>query len=355
VTEAPRTPPLATSMARLRARIADIPGELERAVATGAEMAPFDGARPVVATGAGGSEGPARVLAAALRANGRPARFEPLSAFAADEDVLSMDPCGSELVVVSQGLSPNARIALRCAHRFARATVLTSVSSLEGDARDDGWAADTGRPLMPLRLMRHGPTEENGLLVRVVGPAAATLAALRLAGYAPPPDLADHYRRSFDDAQALLKAAPIATEPHRDPSTQTLAFLTAGHHARFAFGFRWKMLEACGVVDPPVWDVLQFAHGPFQQIYERPMLLCALERPGDAPLFDRLEALLVRERHRLLRFRATLPSPWSFFEHDAHTNALALALLELRPVELERWPGQGADGPLYEFTGERER
>jgi hypothetical protein len=80
-------------------------------------------------------------------------------------------------------------------------------------------------------------------------------------------------------------------------------------------------------------------------------VLCALERRSDADLVARLERLLVDGRHRLLRARASLPSPWCFFEHDAFVNALALELLGDRDLELSSWPGQGADGPLYDFDG----
>jgi hypothetical protein len=127
--------------------------------------------------------------------------------------------------------------------------------------------------------------------------------------------------------------------------------VTAGSYLALAHGLRWKLLEASGIPDPPVWDVLQFAHGPFQQMYGRPMLLCALECPGAAPLFDRLERILVPGRHALVRLAATLPAPWCWFEHDAQLNALTLALLAARPVDLARWPGQGADGELYAWDG----
>jgi creatinine amidohydrolase len=301
----------------------------------------------VLTTGAGASEGPARLCATALETRGVSARFEPLSAFAIEGDLEGLALERSRLVVFSQGLCPNARVALRLARRCAGVTVVTaltpSATAPQGssgralaEARDDGAV-----------VVRHPPEDESGLLVRVLGPAAASLVALRLGGLVPPMTLAMRHQETARRATAhVAEVLPPFLARHAAPG---LAFVTVGASRRLAHGLRWKLLEAAGVADPPVWDVLQFAHGPFQQVFERPTLLCALERPGDAPLLDRLERMLVPERHLLLRSRSSLDGPFAFFEHDAFADALALALVGDRDVEIGRWPGHGVDAPLYGF------
>ncbi len=344
--------PIESGSALLAERIARAPDELQELLETEAPSGSLHGPGPVITTGAGASEGPARVLAATLRAGGTPARFEPLSAFASERERTRMVATNAELVLVSQSLSPNARLALRRASLFRAFTVVTSVSP-------DAHAPPLSAPALlataanaGARIVTHGPKEEPGLLVRVLGPVSATLAVLRLAGATPPGELVERYRQSYELGKTRSEALGLSCGEHPGGGAQTIAFLTAGSGASFAHGHRWKLLEACAAADPPVWDVLQFAHGPFQQIYERPMLLLGLERLGDEPLFERFYSLLVPERHRFLRVQATLPEPWSFFEHDAQLNALALTLLALRPRDLMSWPGQGADGPLYDFTGD---
>ena len=56
-----------------------------------------------------------------------------------------------------------------------------------------------------------------------------------------------------------------------------MAFVTSGQFGEAYHGPRWKWLEALFVAEPACWDVLQVAHGAFQQFYEEPMLLVCLE------------------------------------------------------------------------------
>ncbi|MBM4376887.1 MAG: hypothetical protein FJ095_17530 [Deltaproteobacteria bacterium] len=304
---------------------------------------------PVVTTGAGASEGPARLCAAALEARGGQASFEPLSSFATGADLERIELHRAKLVIVSQGLCPNARVALRVARRFDSITVLTAVTpSIAAPPGSPPRALAEAREVGAM-IVRHPPAEESGLLVRVLGPAAASLVALRLGGLTPPNTLAERHLESRRAATAHLAEALLPfLARHAAPA---LAFVTVGASRHLAHGLRWKLLEAAGVADPPVWDVLQFAHGPFQQIFEQPTIVCALERPGDGPLLDRLERMLVPARHLLLRSRATLVGPFAFFEHDAFADALALTLVGNRDLEIGRWPGHGADAPLYGFDG----
>jgi creatinine amidohydrolase len=304
----------------LSARVASLDDELRRALATPLDVALAGEA--FWTTGAGGSEGPARVLTALLGQGGIAARFVPLSTFATG--ALS-PPAKTALVVFSQDLSPNARLALSCRDRF-NATLVVGA-----------------REAAPLTHVAHGPTDESGMLVRVVGPALATLAAMRIAAAAAAG--ASSLSSAFACVPDLVAA--IATEAPRAPLTPPLALVTAGSHGALVHGLRWKLLEALGVPDPPVWDVLQVAHGPFQQFYHQPMTLLALEHEGEAALFDRLASMLVPERHRLVRLRAQAPTPLSWFEHDALLNQAVLATLAAAPRDLIEWPGKGRDEALY--------
>src|ERR1019366_6708477 len=110
--------------------------------------------------------GPARFLAGLLRHAQVWAQFIPLSAFASG-DVPSADVC----ILFSQSLSPNARLAIARRSRFAQMIVVSSLTGSRAEALER----------LGVRPVRHGPADENGLLLRVVGPAAAMVIAARLA------------------------------------------------------------------------------------------------------------------------------------------------------------------------------
>lgn len=314
----------AAGMELLAARIAALPDVLDETLRI--PLPPLDGfarATRWVTTGIGGSEGPARVMAGALRrARGVCASFVPLSRFACDGD----DLAGDALVVFSQGLSPNARIAL--AHKgFGQILVITG--------RDHVDAA---------LALRHPPRDEGELLARVQGPPAATLMGLRvvaaLGGASPPEGLV-----------AAVRAALAAPPPALDLG-RPVALLRCDDEHELAQGLRWKWLEATRRSDVAVYDALGFAHGPLQCCADRGAQVVLL--PGDGPregaLWARVRAVLRETACGVHTLTASLPGAWSFFEHDARWSAtLRASLAAAGTVDLLRWPTQGRDGALYDL------
>jgi creatinine amidohydrolase len=328
----------------LTQRCATLPDVLRRAVEAAAPSLPSSmcDARRWVVTATGASEGPARLFAWALRRYaGRCAEFVTLSSFAIDDA-----PRGDALALFSQELSPNARLGLTARSRYAHTLLVTATP----DHPDVRAAAIDG-----VEVCVHPPASEPSLLLRVHGPAAATVLALRLAegvARAPGSIVAPSVWERVPDAveRAFSETLGDARELSLDGS---VAIVTAPDGAEAAHGLRWKWLEGTGTCDPPCWDVLQFAHGPWQLVVDRPYTLLALERAHDGTraLFDRLASMLSPERHALVRLRATLPGAAAFFEHDARMNALVCATLPRAGRDLVRWPGFGADGPLYRLGG----
>lgn len=330
------------SHALLTSRCAALPSVLRDALAAPLPVMPRamrEAARWVI-TGTGASEGPARLFAWALRRHaGRCAEFVPLSSFAAGEP-----PRGDALAVFSQELSPNARLGLAARKGYAHALLVTATPE-----RPHARAA----ALDGVAICAHPPASEASLLLRVQGPAAATVAALRVAEEVAESVGAILSREAIEalpDAveRAFRETARVAESLSFE---RPLALVTAPDDAESAHGLRWKWLEGTGAVDPPCWDVLQFAHGPWQHVVDRPYTLVSLERDG-APsrdLFDRLASMLDPARHRLVRARATLPGAAAFFEHDACLNAMVCAALPHLDRDLARWPGVGADGALYDL------
>ncbi len=335
----------ANSLSYVRAAIEGLPAALARALECPLPRlarAP----RSVVTSGVGASEGPARILAAQLAEAGFAARFSPVSQFT------SRAPSADLLIVFSQGLSPNALLALGEQHAFAARWLVTSVGAPELSLPPSlpGQPRAAKRPLLR-KLEARGitpivvpPGDEPEALARFMGPTVAALSALRLGALL-----------TGDRALAVrLAEAPAAYSAQPGPSAAlsgALALITAGALAESAYAQRWKLLEALLGADPPVWDVLQFAHGPLQAFHDRPLTLLTLEAPTQSELVARLERTL-QPQHQLVRLRSTLPAPLSFFQHTAQLDALVLAQLEATPRDLFDWPGRHGDAPLYALGGE---
>lgn len=316
------------ALARLEARSAAIPDALGRLVSAGlpalGQLSLRE--RAVTVTGAGIAEGPARFLAQRL---GPRARFVPASVFALSPRE------GDLLVVFSQALSPHARLALSPEHRFADTVLFTS-------AEPEAVARLTAPRLVTVRLEPEEP--EDGLLLRVLGPAVARAAASLFADLAlgegkTPDDLAARTRAAWARGRALA----AADAPPKGP----VAFVGQGEDLAWARALAWKWMEGLWCPEPAVWDVLQFAHGPLQAIYEAPFTLVTLEPPGAAALFERWAETLDPARHRVLRSTSTLIGELAVFEHDLVVNALLLRALTATARELSAWPARDRDGPLY--------
>jgi hypothetical protein len=131
-----------------------------------------------------------------------------------------------------------------------------------------------------------------------------------------------------------------------------VAFVTSGGYGELCLGLRWKLLEGAGVAEPAAWDLLQVAHGPLQQTFARPLLLCALlrgEDPIERALLRRLRAVLP-PHHLVLPLEARLRGPLALLEHDVQCNELLRAVRCDRSWDLLDWPGRHCDGPLYALS-----
>jgi creatinine amidohydrolase len=324
--------------------------------------------RRVVTTGAGSSAANARLLAALLQDAGLAARFVPLTSFAVAPPA---DAIADALVVFSQGLSPNARLALHDVEAWAGVLVVTAVPE-RAAARDaapppSGALGERRRLLADLvargvHVHRIPAAEEYGTLLRVTGPMLGTAVAIAIARAAAAsagaprgllPDAID-----ADAVCARVADAPsrLARE-HPDLGAASLdvgcALLASAGYADLLGNLRAKVVEGPLLPEPPAWDLLDFAHGPFQQLHARRATLFALTRlgaPGEAELLARLESMLVPERHRLVRWHSDLPGALALLEHEALMNALMLRAIAERGVDQVEFPGRGDDRPLYDVA-----
>jgi hypothetical protein len=324
-------------------RVRAIPDVVETWLASSPEMPPVGGRGLVITTGVGSAEAPARRCAALLRRAGCAATFVPISAFAT-----SSAPSGAELVVFSQGLSPNAKLAVPPAGAtFDRVVLFTSLPPGTPLARERGLDAAIAEGVEVVLLP---PRHEDGMLARVVGPVVASLAAhlaIR-AGACGPLLLADP--REHHVADAFRAAAAAAPQLELPTAARPAALVACADQIEMVFGAANAWLEGLREPPPFSWDVLGLAHGPLQMAHDRPLLALALERAsveGEAELFDRLERALPVP-HRVLRLRAELPPGLAWIEHEAAVLTFVARELDARPRDLGWGPGR-EDQPLYEL------
>jgi hypothetical protein len=246
------------------------------------------------------------------------------------------------LVVFSQGLSPNARLALDDPEVATTRWLVTSIgygaTPADADRRLDH-ARSTG--VVPIVVP---PGDERGMLVRLVGPTVAHLVALRLAGHLGAPSCS---------ASALADAATAYRSQPQPAWPKGSAIALGGVSAEEAHGHRWKVLETLLEGDPPLWDVVGAAHGPLQTMHSMPRAIVSLERPVAAGLVARLDRSLSPAVQRV-RLRATRDDALAVLELAAQLDQALLAALRERPRDLFDWAGRGAEAPLYDLATVRQ-
>jgi creatinine amidohydrolase len=309
--------------------------------------------RRFVVTGTGSSEAHARYLTALLNLHtDRAAAYLPLSGFTASHREAFE---GKTLVVFSQGVSPNAQIALRRHREFAHAILFTATTPEVAAAAGKPDRAALLRQVLEAggELVVFPLAEEYTTLIRFVGPMAGYLACLqftaRLAGC----------RFPGPTAEAILPL--LATKPSIDlleamlgrPEIFARGFnlVCAAPISEFAQNLACKFMEGVFWPCPPISDFLQFAHGPYQQMSAHPRPVVILQ--GDSPL----EAELVQRSLHMLRdadlpayvVHVNAPPLYSIFGFEAAFNDLVFALIQRLDTDQVNWPGKGRDDRLYGF------
>lgn len=310
-----------------------------------------------VITGIGASEAHARYLACLLnRFTSHRAEFRHLSSFC-----LHSGPGDRQhdLIVFSQDVSPNARIALQRAEQF-RQTFLFTTATEEGalEAGENDKAAFL-HSLKDNRIgLIHYPLEnERTTLLRLVGPLAGYLAAAQFADSLAPGALP-----SLDDNELLDAVEGAENKIPSDLLERTVRQFKGGFHlvasaplSEFGQNLSYKFHEGLFLPAPHLWDILQFAHGPFQETCaaSRPVILLAGANSDSAE-----RELFARARHMLDAAGNTpywildshLPPVYRIFEYEMIFNHLILVLLDRTRIDQVNWPGKGLDRPIYNLA-----
>ena len=320
--------------------------------------------RCLVTTGIGTSEGHARHLAElAARAFSQPARFATTGSLAGGP------PPGAEhdwLVVFSQGLSANARHALRHVEAWAGVVLVTGLA-LEG-VEAAGTSEQKRAWLMALERrgvvrIELGCGPEYGALLRVIGARVGyavawsllrTLARRRLesaAALAVERDVLERVQRAAA-AEALRVIPQVEGVSSFFAAERTLLLMGEGGTLELCDHLTLKLAEGMLRPQPRAVDVLHFAHGPLQSLARRPLSILYLA-PGSGPGAEgsawlaRLSETLDPELHDLRVVRTELALPFAVLELEAIFDAWILRHQDETGLDLVAWPGADREGALY--------
>ena len=306
-----------------------------------------------VVTGTGSSEAHARFLVNLLNRHvGRPAEFVPLSGFCASDPLEASD---RTLVVISQGLSPNAQVAINQSASFAHTVVFTATTS-EGAAG----AGKSSRAQLIGELESagvefiRGPLEEEySTLIRFVGPIACFLSTYlfsrSLEPESLPPVTPQHLRHLLASA---IEPRTTETFIRESDHFKRGFYIVAGTPlCETAQNLGYKFLEGLFWSSPVIWDYLQFAHGPFQEVSLQPRPVVILEGPGntEAELASRTRNMLESASLTHITIAGRAEPPLSIIEFESTFNNLVMHLIEYFGIDQINWPSKGKDDPLYGF------
>ncbi len=345
--------------ALLAQRLAQIPEEVAGMLRRGLPpLRPATlAAERFIVTGTGSSEAHARYFCQLINLHTpRAAAYQPLSAF-----VDSGPPQwwrDKTLVIFSQGLSPNAQIALRRRREFAQTVLFTATTPASARQARKPERADLldaflreGNELVLFPL-----NEEYRTLIRFVGPLCGYLACLQFAAQLPGhrvelPDPRQLQTLLATPAPEALRQAMLATDA---PFRQGFNLLAAAPVSEYAQNLACKFMEGVFWQAPLISDILQFAHGPFQQMTARPRPVVILQgaSPAERELVGRSQAMLAGVGVQAWVLTIAAPPPLTIFGFEMACNRLVLSLMQRYRIDQLNWPGKGRDDLLYGFCPE---
>lgn len=290
---------------------------------------------PIITTGIGLAGGPARILAAQVARLGHSARYVPLTEF------LTHPPKAATLIIFSQSLSPNIRLASRA--QAAHLILFTAVSPTRAAQYFDH----------KTELIHVPSTEQHTSMIRLQSPVVSLYIALEwltkafdnIPWSSDLQEVPEATRVAFQQGKQLSYLAPLL-------SKTPVVFVCHGVLPEELHLLAWKWAEMWFEGPPLIVEALELAHGPLQAKYTTSTLFIGLKNSHDTlDVWDRVKKALHPTLHQLCLISAQLPFPLSLFEYDASLNALLIEALKTAPSKVSYWPTEGLDTPLYEFEG----
>jgi creatinine amidohydrolase len=298
---------------------------------------------PVVATGLGSSAASAHLLVEEM------GKHSPHAAVFRDSTYFYGRPRKAEkalLVVFSQGLSPNARIALAHAGNFAGILLVTSIQPENAD--EDRKAIIEGLEREGAVLWIHPLENEYTILPRLVGPVCSAAVALRLAAILSEHELEIPEELTRDQGGPLPLLEEIERVQYADEWIGGVDFNFTSGAQVYSHNLAAKAMEGLYLPLPPCREVFEFSHGPFQlnQKRHRGQWIFSSSAEWEADLRARLMPIFAQGA-KVREIVAPYHPPWDLFFFERFLNEILLEAVSKRQLDLINWPGKGQDGPGY--------
>lgn len=253
----------------------------------------------------------------------------------------------STLVVFSQGLSPNAQLAINQRSIFKKLILFTAThGELPNHLAQEKH-----------QVIYFPPEKEYDLLLRIQGPLTGYLTILQaLKPWINIPHCEDKIlmkitqkysnpksKQAFKNKLNIIKNMKKNSIILLPPST-----------IEYGQNLAYKFLEGLFFPLPTIVDFLSFAHGYFQQLISnpKPVIILSDNTFKKTKLYQNTLKLLTSHlgKQWIMEIHSTLPTPWTIFEYEMIFNNLILQGIKKYKINQKDWPGKGLDGPIYNIN-----
>ena len=287
-----------------------------------------------IVTGIGSSEAHGRYFEELVnRYTPAIARFVPLGNFFSEKNLGDKK---NTLVLFSQGLSPNAQIALIREKEFKHSIIFTSKKLGESKRR----------------TVINIPIEnEDGLLLRVIGPLLGYISIIQFININWPKSIPQVNPKVLITALSnsdKLRVNKLTLEAFK----RGVVLLTEGQLCEYGKNLAYKLQEGAFIPMPPILDYLAFSHGTFQELIVNPKLVITLRTKNKADQYLHNKAkMLFKESNALpLEISSELPAPWNVLEFEMTLNYFILKVIKKLKINQKEWPGKTKDASLYNIN-----
>lgn len=256
------------------------------------------------------------------------------------------------LIIISQGLSANAQIALAKRKQFKDCIIFTAASVYSLEKLNKSSTAKLFKKLkQESRLIINFPLEnEYAILIRVIGPLLGYIAVfhfakelakiknIKFAGFGNLVTTLKNSKNTFSNNFDLTKI-----DPNKD-----LLILTSAPLINFSQNLAYKLMEGAFWALPDICDLTQFAHGHFQALALKEKNVVILNQ--DSILTNLACKLLKKLNIEPIILESNLPTTFQILEYEMIFNYLMLWALKKTKINQINWPAKGLDHELYEFS-----
>jgi hypothetical protein len=264
------------------------------------------------------------------------------------------------LILVSQGLSPNAQMVLKYGQEYFSHVILFTSMNKEQLMTKYQWIH-----IEKIEIIQFPLYDEYVTLIRIIGPICAFLATILFIQNLTNKQLIEvDYLREIcitkSSSHSLLRQVMI-DDYQQQFSHGPFYLIVSSPLNNVCQNLCYKFIEGVYWTSPIICDYLQFAHGPFQQIrsitIRSSAILCIVDKsnPFDIELERRLRQM-VNEHDLINIYTLDLSSSsssiiYSIFELEMKFNRIILEIMCANGCDQIHWPGKGQDQPLYSFQG----